>query len=82
MNKISGIDKKKYFKKYYYNNKNKYINSYTKRQFRDELDKKYPNRIDKRKQYYYKYMSQTFKHRYIPITITWYIKDNYKLSYD
>ena len=49
----------------------------------EELDKKYPNRIEKRKQYWYQYLTQKFKPTEVPLTIVWATKDNILiLSFD
>ena len=81
--KINGTDKKKYFQKYYQENKNRYKSKYRKKKFMEELDKKYPNRIEKRKQYWYQCLSQKFVPPEVPLTIVWATEDNILiLSFD
>ena len=81
--KINGVDKKDYFKKYYQSNKHRYMSRYKKKKVLEELDKKYPNRIEKRKQYWYQCLSQKFVPPEVPLTIVWATEDNILiLSFD
>ena len=60
MEKVNGVDKKYYYKKYYQANKHRYISHYKKKKLLAELDKKYPNRVEKRKRVYFHIYSPSF----------------------
>ena len=71
MEKVNGVDKKYYYKKYYQANKHRYISHYKKKKFLAELDKKHPNRVEKRKQYWYQCLSPKFEPPKVPLSIKW-----------
>lgn len=74
--RINGINKKVYYKKYYQQNKGRYKSKYTKKNFKTELDQINPNRIIKRKMYWYKFLSTNFDHPHTPLIITWSTEEN------
>ncbi len=72
-----------FFRKYYVENKGRYFSSYKPIKFVRELDKRYPYRVERRKQHYYKYFSTYYKAPLVPFTVTWATKEKpIILSYD